>query len=108
MRSEVKWTVAANMATLNITKEQVNILYNEAGSEMNYCDQVFTYDKEISVTQQYKDRINSVLTAMEVNFKPAEFQVDFRTNAKWLMTNADGIWSMTYDWSENRLQKTYE
>ena len=63
------------MAKLNITKEQVNTLYSEAGSEMNYCDQVFTYDKEILVTQQYRERINSVLTAMEVNFKPAEFQV---------------------------------
>ena len=66
------------MAKLNISKEQVNTLYSEAGSEMNYCDQVFTYDKEISVTQQYRDRINSVLTAMEVHFKPAEFQVGFK------------------------------
>ena len=74
------------MATLNITKEQVNILYSEAGRELNYCDQVFKYDKNIPVTQQYKDRIASELTGMEVNFKPAEFQVGinshFRTNYK--------------------------
>ena len=74
------------MEKLNISSEQVNTLYSEAGSEMNYCDQVFTYDKEISVTQQYRDRINSVLTAMEVNFKPAKFQVGFKINSHFLST----------------------
>ena len=63
------------MSKLNITEEEVTVLYSEAGREMNYCDQKFTYDKEITVTQQCKNRINSVLTDMEVNFQPAEFQV---------------------------------
>ena len=68
------------MAKLNITQEQVNTLYNEAGREMNYRDQVFKYDKEIPVTNQSKSRMNSVLTDMEVNFQLAEFQVDYSMN----------------------------
>ena len=63
------------MSKLNITEEEVTVLYSEAGREMNYCDQKFTYDKEITVTQQCKNRINSVLTDMEVNF-----QQNFRYN----------------------------
>ena len=47
------------MSKLNITEEEVTVLYSEAGKEMNYCDQKFTYDKEITVTQQCKSRINS-------------------------------------------------
>ena len=52
------------MSKLNITEEEVTVLYSESGREMNYCDQKFTYDKEITVTQQCKNRINSVLTDM--------------------------------------------
>ena len=52
----------------------MTILYSEAGREMNYRDQQFKYDKEIPVTREYKSRINSVLTYMEVRFQPAEFQ----------------------------------
>ena len=63
------------MSKLNITEEEVTVLYSEAGREMNYCDQKFQYDKEIVVTQQCKSKINKVLTDMEVNFQPAEFQV---------------------------------
>ena len=63
------------MSKLNITDEEVRVLYSEAGREMNYCDQKFQYDKEIVVTQQCKSKINKVLTDMEVNFQPAEFQV---------------------------------
>ena len=74
------------MSKLNITDEEVRVLYSEAGREMNYCDQVFKYDKDIPVTQHYKDRISSVLTAMEVNFKPAEFQVGFKINSHFLTT----------------------
>ena len=43
--------------------------------EMNFCEQKFTYDKEITVTQQFKSRSNTVLTDMQVNFQPAEYQV---------------------------------
>ena len=50
------------MSKLNITEEEVTVLYSEAGREMNYRDQQFKYDKEIPVTQEYKSRINSVLT----------------------------------------------
>ena len=68
------------MAKLNITKEQVNILYSEADREMIYCDQQFKYDKEIQVTQQCRSRIDRVLRDMEVNFQSAEFQVDYNIN----------------------------
>ena len=72
---EVEVHKVAKMSKLNITEEEVMVLYSEAGREMNYCDQKFEYDKEITVTQQCKSRINKVLTDMEVNFQPAEFQV---------------------------------
>ena len=44
--TEVKVEVhkVAKMSKLNIL--------SEAGREMNYCDQKFEYDKEITVTQQ--------------------------------------------------------
>ena len=63
------------MSKLNITEEEVRVLYSEAGREMNYCDQKFQYDKEIVVTQQCKSKIINVLTDMEINFQSAEFQV---------------------------------
>ena len=63
------------MSKLNITEGEVTVLYSEADMEMNCCKQKFKYDKEITVTQQCKSRIKSVLTDMEVNFQPAEFQV---------------------------------
>ena len=65
------WIKVAKISKSNITDEEVRVLY----SEMNYCDQKFQYDKEIVVTQQCKSKINKVLTDMEVNFQPAEFQV---------------------------------
>ena len=74
------------MSKLNINEEEVTFLYSEAGREMNYCDQQFKYDKEIPVTQEYKSRINSVLTDMEVSFQPAEFQVNYRMNPICIMS----------------------
>ena len=74
------------MSKLNITEEEVTILYSEASREMNYRDQQFKYDKEIPVTQEYKSRINSVLTDMEVSFQPAEFQVNYRMNPICIMS----------------------
>ena len=53
----------------------MTVLYSEADREMSYCEQKFKYDKEITVTQQCKSRINSVLTDMEENFQPVEFQL---------------------------------
>ena len=53
---EVEVHKVAKMSKLNITE----VLYSEAGREMNYCDQKFEYDKEITVTQQCKSRISAI------------------------------------------------
>ena len=59
------------MSKLNITEEEVIVLCSEAGREMNYCDQKFEYDKEITVTQQCKSRIDKVLTRRSASSPPS-------------------------------------
>ena len=67
--TEVKVEVhkVAKMSKLNITE----VLCSEAGREMNYCDQKFEYDKEITVTQQCKSRIYKVITRRSASSPPS-------------------------------------
>ena len=52
------------MSRLNITEEEVMLLYSDADREINYWDQILKYNKEIPVTQQYKSQFNKVLTTL--------------------------------------------
>ena len=52
------------MSRLNITEEELMLLYSDADREMNYWDQILKYNKEIPVTQQYKSQFNKVLTTL--------------------------------------------
>ena len=68
---EVEVHKIAKMSKLIITAEEVIVLCSEVGREMNYCDQKFEYDKEITVTQQCKSRIDKVLTRRSASSLPS-------------------------------------
>ena len=60
---------------VNISLDQVKTLYAEAGKQLDYVEQKFSYDSEIVVTQNVKNRICDSLSRMGANFQPSNFQV---------------------------------
>ena len=52
------------MLRLNITEEELMLLYSDADRKMNNWDQILKYNKEIPVTQQHKSQFNKVLTTL--------------------------------------------
>ena len=60
---------------LNISQDQANTLYEEAGKKLLYGKQEFTYDKEIPLTEVNSDRVNFSLQRLGFQFQPTEFQV---------------------------------
>ena len=60
---------------LNISPDQVNILYSQAGKPLEYVDQKFSYDSEVEVTENVMKGMSESLHRMGANFQPSEFQV---------------------------------
>ena len=60
---------------IHISEETVKTLYNMAGEETDYIEAIFTYDREIVISEQKKTLIGSSLSRLGVNFPPANFQV---------------------------------
>ena len=61
--------------TLNITPDQVKLLYSEAGKPLEYVDQKFSYDFEVEVTENVGEGMLDSLHRMGANFQLSEFQV---------------------------------
>ena len=60
---------------LHISEDTIKRLYKMAGEETEYSEAIFTYDREIVISEQKKNLIGSSLSRLGVNFTPASFQV---------------------------------
>ena len=65
---------------MNITTDQVKLLYSEAGKPLEYVDQKFSYDFEVEVTENVRDGMLDSLRRMGANFQLSEFQVNTDTD----------------------------
>ena len=60
---------------LNISLDQVKLLYSQAGKPLEYVDQKFSYDSEVKVAENVRNWMSESLQRMGANFQPSEFQV---------------------------------
>ena len=60
---------------MNITTDQVKLLYSEAGKPLEYVDKKFRYDIEVHVTKNVWNGMAKSLHRLGANFQPSEFQV---------------------------------
>ena len=60
---------------LNISPDQVKLLYSQAGKPLEYVDQKFSYDSEVQVTEHVRNGMAESLHRLGANFQPSNFQV---------------------------------
>ena len=82
LRCLCQWLLkcCATRMDLNISPDQVKLLYSQAGKPLEYVDQKFSYDSEVEVTENVRNGMSESLHRMGANFQPSEFQVKCPNN----------------------------